>query len=77
MTPEAKAKELLDKFWKMGDIYPQTTFAYAKLCAIICVQEIIDVTINKEVLHKWGIEYPSEKMTEEYWQSVLSELKKM
>lgn len=41
-NPSEKAKELIEKFHKMGDIYPVTTYAHAKACAIILCDELIN-----------------------------------
>lgn len=61
MTPEEKAKELIEKFRKHSAIFlddkPVSRTANAKACAAICVKEIIaafEVTgqVNEEVIFK-------------------------
>ena len=42
MTPKEKAKELIDKYLDVSVMYGLTD--YAKECALITVQECIDVT---------------------------------
>lgn len=51
MTPEAKAKELIQKFHiKEGAMLPKVLLTHAKACALICVEECINGcgTLQKE-----------------------------
>lgn len=78
MTPEQKAKELVDKFspaasqydynasagWKVNE---EETKENATACARICVEEIIRVL-------KFELDYPMLKSVE-YWNEVLNHLK--
>jgi hypothetical protein len=60
MTPKEKAKELVDKF----RISKAITESYAKQCALIAVDEIINVIIG-------SYDYELEKI---YWQDVKNEI---
>jgi hypothetical protein len=81
MTPEEKAKELVDKmgFSTMHTIdntSGQSTAIYknqyAKQCAIIAVEEII----NANGLHPNDTDYDYNK-AEVYWQEVKTEIEKL
>lgn len=72
-SPKEKAKELVDKYHKMGNHYPQTTFAHAKQCAIICVNEMLEAlysTIGNQS-YMWS-ENELEMVT--HYKSVLQEI---
>ncbi len=81
MTPEEKAKELVEKF--MDDFYTgPIEYRNAKACALICVKEMINQLGN---LHK--PEYTSFYFTEgkvmdgyeilEYWQQVKTSIQNL
>jgi hypothetical protein len=43
MTPQEKAKELIDKYFKKSDLlYEDLTWIQAKECALIAVDEILN-----------------------------------
>lgn len=68
MTPQDKAKELLDKMYNVEDYagkYPMC-FNTAKECALIAAEEIIEV-ISTVYEHDWNILYP-------YWNEVKQEI---
>ena len=71
-----KAKELIEKFFSVNDdkksklgCNPFIDKDYAKQCALICVDEIIDAIDWHE------FETPNNKI--EYWQEVKEEIKKL
>ena len=74
MTPKEKAEELVEKFLnakshKMSDystIYTPT----AKVCALIAVDEIIDIL----TILPYGMEYLSHI---DYWEEVKQEIEKL
>ncbi len=66
MTPKEKAKELVDKYWSIGEQEWQDTpltWEEAKQCALIAIDELI-----KE-------HYPQDIKRCEYWQKVKEEIK--
>ena len=65
MTPEQKAKELVEK---MNYSHPEHEGYVAKQCALIAVDEIIKSSPNKP------IETP---FTIEYWKNVKKEINKL
>ncbi len=79
MTPEEKAKELIDKYWMIEDCDDhQYQEGYvcshqAKQCAIICVEQIIEAAKNIDNnLDEWeGVRMHPEI----YWEEVLSHIK--
>lgn len=70
MTPQEKAKELIDKFISIGCL-----FANAKKCAIIAVDEIIN-TLNKDIR---DLDVRGNILLDliEKWQSVKTEINKL
>lgn len=75
MTPEQKAKQLVDKFhkyvWRRIHLRDEgQELEYAKECARICVDEILEgLTIGNFATSFVG--------ALEYWQSVKEEIKKV
>jgi hypothetical protein len=71
MTPQEKAKELVEKYLAMqfGD-FPKTN---AKQCALIAIDEAESSEYN--VLTKFGL--VTENYTSVYWQEVKSEIEKL
>lgn len=77
MNPKEKAKQLLEKF-KLGqlktfdhhsDMYTYVDKnKYAKECAILCVNEILDQTLP-------GSPYEEVRRDRQYWEDVMTELK--
>jgi hypothetical protein len=75
MTPKEKAKELFDKFCyairtEETDSGYFTNVIYANICAILAVDEILEVII----FNKYDDKYWEE---EEYWKEVKQELEKL
>lgn len=76
MTPEEKAKELIDKFETVDDCdvhyfdHQSPCVHQAKQCAIICVEQAIQY-------HPFPNE-PDDRSTKfhEYWKEVLEQIKK-
>lgn len=85
MTPEEKAEELYDKFLRYVPAEEEFEHEYAKQCALVAVDEIL----NSEPRHPSNIDwddvggthqYYYEAQREEaakYWQNVKQELDKM
>jgi hypothetical protein len=58
MTPKEKAKELFEKYYQIGKNHD---FDYAKDCALIAVEEILNINnIKPYILHKEIIEFYQE-----------------
>jgi hypothetical protein len=70
MTAKEKAKELRDKMYlKIPSVYDPTGlphFPIAKQCALIVVDEILDV-----------LEIPEQNVEREYWQDVKHEINQL
>ena len=67
MTPKDKAEELYKKMYTVhSNIYPSS----AKKCALIAVDEIINLNYNL-------LEYYGNLSSTEYWQEVKQELLKL
>lgn len=65
MTPQQnKADELVERFWVYAAANQNGSWKNAIQCAIICVEEILEI---KSVDKDYDLN--------EYWQSVLNELK--
>ena len=73
MTPKEKAEELLNKYkpyvypyvgssFMTGDEYPEQILSYAKICALIAVDEILDLFLE-------------ESRHTRYWEDVIKEIK--
>jgi hypothetical protein len=70
MTPKEKAEELVNKFAKLpekGSLMWYLSFEIAKKCALIAVDEIINVIIG-------SYDYELEN---KYWQEVKKEIEKL
>ena len=64
-TPKEKAKELIDKFVLLdNDIFCSVNYPYSKQCALIAVDEIINVTVG---LNGWIDGF-------QYWEEVKQEI---
>jgi hypothetical protein len=78
MTPQEKAKELVNKFYQplgylnMAEI-AGNMWEHGKKCAIICVDEIILEQCKSSELK--NAVYQAERI--DYWQDVLTELNKL
>lgn len=66
MTPEQKAKELIEKF-RDDPFTSQITTPGAKRCAVICVEEILSL-LNQNFGANISIK-------QQYWEEVLTHLK--
>lgn len=86
MTPKEKAEELIEKYsqYVSGYVgssmltnteYPEMIIKSAKNCALICVEEIMEVGcwMSVSLVDKFGI---TEESTEEFWIEVKRELEK-
>lgn len=82
--PKHKAKELIDKFKPhtdcagdsaMGNEAQQIQIEHAIACAIICVKEILKSDPNTPSNYATNQD-GREETAREFWQSVLTELKK-
>ena len=67
MTPKEKAEELVDKFYKINEGVNLIYFEEAKQCALIAVDEILDM-----VKHT-----PIEFIETDYWQEVKQEINEL
>jgi hypothetical protein len=67
-TPKEKAKELIDKFVLLdNDIFCSVNYPYSKQCALIAVDEIINVTVG---LNGWIDGF-------QYWEEVKQEIENL
>jgi hypothetical protein len=77
ITPEQKAKELIDKMYNTDDPmgnYPMC-FDTAKQCALIAVEEIIKRTRSVDTMPP---NYQKiDENTKEYWEQVKIEIEKL
>jgi len=63
MTPKEKAQELFDKYFEFVEAYSvQGQYENAKQCALIAVDEILDIVKHIDV------------DSEDYWQEVKQEI---
>ena len=72
MTPKEKAKQLVDNFMNKIVTYLNDFMAIsnAKMCALICVDEIIDIL----ELNGFSLQEYHDKGTLEYWLHVKDEI---
>jgi hypothetical protein len=79
MTPKEKAKELIEKFKKYTDVAGdcaieaeciKINLKFAKQCALICVEEVI----NEILIQNF---YSKEKLNLPYWNEVKAEIEKL
>jgi hypothetical protein len=73
LTPKEKAKELVNRFAKLpeeGSLMWYLSFEIAKKCALIAVDEIIE-------LHKGMFMAERENQNESYWQEVKKEIENL
>lgn len=63
MTPENKAKELVDKYWDITISMDELDYTSAKQCALIAVDEILNVLFQHHKI--------------DYWKQVKEEIEKM
>lgn len=81
MTPKEKAKELVEKFMaiksmKLSD-YSLIYYPFAKLCALIAVDEIIKVSAPYIDKHEPYYQELDDNQTQVYWQEVKQEIEKL
>jgi hypothetical protein len=69
MTPKEKAEELVDKFIEYTPADSHFEYDYAKECALIAVDEILDLIITI-------YDYDRESL-DPYWKQVKQELEKL
>jgi hypothetical protein len=69
MTPQDKAMELMLRYY---ELIPMNTISFAKQCALIAVDELIDYSMP-------SIEFGGyiQSYTIEYWQEVKQEIEKL
>jgi len=80
MTPKEKAKELVDKYFKLlnyefGDLVYSLSDKQPHQCALIVVDEILNILEDDGFLLATS-EYHNKK-TMEYWQEVKQEIEKL
>jgi hypothetical protein len=69
MTPKEKAEELFNKYYsylKANLMYDEEAIEDAKVCALIAVDEIINLYTNDDVVLDW-----------KYWQEIKQEIEKL
>ncbi len=75
MTPQEKAEELISKMWVYAIPNSDGSWRNAKQCALIAVDEILNVLSQNEYLEDRG-EY-CENRERLYWQEVKQEIEKL
>jgi hypothetical protein len=70
MTPKEKAKELVNKFVQFTPAEEEFEYDYAKSCALIAVDEILEDNVDDMSEELFDIRI-------EYWQSVKQEIEKL
>jgi hypothetical protein len=71
MTPKEKAKELVDKMWVYALPNANGSWANAKQCALIAVDEVLIAnTFDMQDIERYLIEY-------KYYQEVRQEIQKL
>jgi hypothetical protein len=77
MTPKEKAEELIDKYVSLTDgwVYGIKNWEHKKQCALIAVDEVLNVLPQQEYLEDRG-EY-SENRERIYWKEVKQEIEKL
>jgi hypothetical protein len=75
MTPKEKARELLNMFAKnLWETHPQLKELVAKQCALICVDEVIEVLPKRTFLNHEMAWDENPNFT--FWNEVKAELEK-
>jgi hypothetical protein len=75
MTPKEKAEDIFDKM--SNEILFNAVNVISKQCALIAVDEIIEVTApNCDRYEPYYLELKAE-MTQKYWQDVKQEIEKL
>ena len=69
MTPQDKAMELMLRYY---ELIPINTISFAKQCALIAVDELIDYSMPSSEFGGYIQSY-----TIEYWQEVKQEIEKL
>jgi hypothetical protein len=70
MTPKEKAEDLVDKFIQYVPAEEEFELDYAKQCALIAVDEILDANPSL-------IKYNDIELDDIYWQEVKQEIEKL
>ena len=74
MTPQEKAKQLANKYFKQSDLlYEDLTWIQAKECALIAMDEILKAVQN---LNRHDTEYIRDEHIP-YWEEVKQEIEKL
>ena len=76
MTPKEKAKELFNKYYsylKANLMHDEEAIEDAKVCALIAIEEIINLYAYDDVVLDW--KYISNHW--KYWQEVKQEIEKL
>jgi len=72
MTPKEKAEELIKRYYRDSDLLVEDlTWIQAKECALIAIEEILEVKPSKKYWDTYSDETPS-AIT--YWQEVKTEI---
>lgn len=72
MTPKEKANELVDNYWLMDKINPSLSKEQAKQCALVAVDEILQIFNNEWTkLDFWTEEING---TINFWKEVKKEI---
>jgi len=68
MNPKEKAHQLIDRFFMAECLYDEIVWNQAKICALLCVDEILDILPQ-------GI-HPYDRIKKQYWTKVKEEISK-
>lgn len=77
MTPQEKAQELIDKFVLLdNDIFCSVNYPYSKQCALIAVDEILELT-KRPTYNPFDWNEITGFYYDKYWQEVKQEIEKL
>ena len=76
MKPKEKAKELVDKMWNIDEGYGSIGFHEAKQCALIAVDEILQLT-KRPTYNPFDWNEITGVRYDEYWTEVKQEIEKL
>jgi hypothetical protein len=73
MTPQEKAIDLINRYYKNEKLYHDISFNQSKICALVAVNELIESHLLLTTTHD---KEPS-RYCKTYWKEVKSEIEKL
>jgi len=79
MTPKEKAKELVNKYYKLFSVDLENTICIyeSKHCSLLLVDEIISSSPSLPILGDGGTYGEDIELSNKYWQEVKQEIEKL